>query len=100
MASLLPTGVPSHDIQNSSLAHRRSLSFRQGDGGVSSHEEMTSRSGDERSHQPNQIVVHIARVPQGRRGSLKGGGTRTGIVIGYTRATQNYEIKWVERDQY
>ena len=35
-----------------------------GEGGVSGHEEVKSRRGDERRDQTNQIVVHVAGVTQ------------------------------------
>ena len=44
------------------LAH---LCVADDEGRVSRHEEVAPRGGDEGRHQPDQVVVHVARVPQG-----------------------------------
>ncbi len=69
-SDILDRFIPAHDIEHSGLAHRRGAHLREVDRRVSSHEEVAARRGDERGHQPDEVVVHVARVAK------RGGGGR------------------------
>ena len=55
---------PAHHIQHRGLAHRRGLSLGERDGCVSRHEEMTARGGNQRGHETDEVIVHVAGVTQ------------------------------------
>lgn len=57
--SLQPVPLPPHDVQDRGLPDSRCGDFGQIDGRVSRHEEMAARGRDQRSHQADQVVVHI-----------------------------------------
>lgn len=58
---------PTHHIEHCCLPHILLLRGIKDERRVTSHQEMTTRSGDQRSDQTHQIVVHVSRVPQCRR---------------------------------
>lgn len=58
---------PSHDVQHGGLAHcLRLFDVLAGEGRVGSHQEMAARGRDQRRYNSNEIVVHVARVSEGR----------------------------------
>lgn len=51
---------------------------------VSRHEEVAPRSGNQRRHKPDQVVVHVARIPQGR-GRRGHDGAHDGVQLSHRR---------------
>jgi hypothetical protein len=67
---------PPHDIQHRCFSDPRNLSLRQDNGRVSSHQEVASRSWNERGHETDEIVVHVAGVAKGRCGGCHHSGDK------------------------
>lgn len=61
---------PPHDIQHRRLADRlRLLDLVASKGCVRRHEEVAPRSWDQGGQDADEIVVHVSRIPEGRRAS-------------------------------
>mmetsp|Transcript_6258 Transcript_6258/g.10149 ORF Transcript_6258/g.10149 Transcript_6258/m.10149 type:complete len:200 (+) Transcript_6258:537-1136(+) len=65
---------PPHHVQHRGLAHRAGLSIAEHERSVAGHEEVASRGRDQRGHQTDQVIVHVAWVPQGGGGGGHDGG--------------------------
>mmetsp|Transcript_2101 Transcript_2101/g.13649 ORF Transcript_2101/g.13649 Transcript_2101/m.13649 type:complete len:273 (+) Transcript_2101:3153-3971(+) len=88
---------PPHHVQDGGFPHGRcGLPFH-AQRGVSRHEEVASWSWDQPRHKPDQIVVHVSRIPEGGgRSSHNGADERVGLREGRVWDAQSFHGDAIE----